>query len=60
MERQTISCAKTVLFSKVKCEQYWGPGQMDYDNITVTLISEIPLEDWTLRDFEIKNVSTVA
>ncbi|XP_024912020.1 receptor-type tyrosine-protein phosphatase eta isoform X1 [Cynoglossus semilaevis] len=43
---------------RVKCEQYWGPGQMDYDNITVTLISEIPLEDWTLRDFEIKNLKT--
>uniref|UniRef100_A0AAV2KZU1 protein-tyrosine-phosphatase n=1 Tax=Knipowitschia caucasica TaxID=637954 RepID=A0AAV2KZU1_KNICA len=43
---------------RVKCEQYWPPGTRHYGNITVTTISEIPLEDWTIRDFDIKNVKT--
>ncbi|GLD60175.1 receptor-type tyrosine-protein phosphatase eta-like isoform X4 [Lates japonicus] len=43
---------------RVKCEQYWGSGTMHFDNITVTTTSEIPLEDWTIRDFDIKNVKT--
>ncbi|XP_049429858.1 receptor-type tyrosine-protein phosphatase eta [Epinephelus fuscoguttatus] len=43
---------------RVKCEQYWAPGIKHFDNITVTTTSEIPLEDWTIRDFDIKNVKT--
>uniref|UniRef100_A0A3Q2PB63 protein-tyrosine-phosphatase n=1 Tax=Fundulus heteroclitus TaxID=8078 RepID=A0A3Q2PB63_FUNHE len=43
---------------RVKCEQYWGPGTKYYENIIVTITSEIPLEDWTIRDFDIKNVKT--
>ncbi|XP_032379279.1 receptor-type tyrosine-protein phosphatase eta [Etheostoma spectabile] len=43
---------------RVKCEQYWDHGTKHYENITVTTTSEIPLEDWTIRDFHIKNVKT--
>ncbi|KAM3608811.1 uncharacterized protein V6R79_005192 [Siganus canaliculatus] len=43
---------------RVKCEQYWDLGTKHFDNITVTTVSEIPLEDWTIRDFDIKNVKT--
>lgn len=42
---------------KVKCEQYWGSGTKHYEDITVTTTSEIALEDWTIRDFDVKNVS---
>lgn len=47
----------TVFPFQVKCEQYWGSGTMHFENITVITTSEIPLEDWTIRDFDIKNVS---
>ncbi|XP_075325609.1 receptor-type tyrosine-protein phosphatase beta [Odontesthes bonariensis] len=43
---------------RVKCEQYWGPGTMHFEDITVTTTSEIPLDDWTIRDFDVKNVKT--
>lgn len=48
----------TIVFPlKVKCEQYWNSGTKHFENITVKTTSEIPLEDWTIRDFDIKNVS---
>lgn len=43
---------------RVKCEQYWASGTKHFDNITVTTTSEIPLDDWTIRDFSVKNVKT--
>ncbi|KAK5622244.1 hypothetical protein CRENBAI_007283 [Crenichthys baileyi] len=43
---------------RVKCEQYWGPRTKYYEDIIVTTTSEIILEDWTIRDFDIKNVKT--
>ncbi|XP_076026463.1 receptor-type tyrosine-protein phosphatase eta-like isoform X3 [Genypterus blacodes] len=43
---------------RVKCEQYWPTGTKHFENITVMTTSEIPLEDWTIRDFDIKNVKT--
>ncbi|XP_034071781.1 receptor-type tyrosine-protein phosphatase eta isoform X8 [Gymnodraco acuticeps] len=43
---------------RVKCEQYWVQGTKHFENITVTTTSEIALEDWTIRDFDIKNVKT--
>ncbi|XP_034542618.1 tenascin-X-like isoform X4 [Notolabrus celidotus] len=43
---------------RVKCEQYWAPGTKHFENIIVTTTSEIPLKDWTIRDFDIKNVKT--
>ncbi|XP_029951415.1 receptor-type tyrosine-protein phosphatase beta isoform X5 [Salarias fasciatus] len=43
---------------RVKCEQYWSPGTKHFGNITVTTTSDIPLEDWTIKDFTIKNLKT--
>ncbi|XP_062402763.1 receptor-type tyrosine-protein phosphatase eta-like [Sardina pilchardus] len=43
---------------RVKCEQYWPPENKHYNNIIVTTTSEITLDDWTLRDFDVKNVKT--
>ncbi|KAB5565550.1 hypothetical protein PHYPO_G00242860 [Pangasianodon hypophthalmus] len=43
---------------RVKCEKYWPPENKLYNNILVTTSSEIELEDWTIRDFTIKNVKT--
>ncbi|XP_065812681.1 receptor-type tyrosine-protein phosphatase eta [Labrus bergylta] len=43
---------------RVKCEQYWEHGTKHYENIIVTETSKIPLKDWTIRDFRLKNVKT--
>ncbi|XP_041651491.1 receptor-type tyrosine-protein phosphatase beta isoform X4 [Cheilinus undulatus] len=43
---------------RVKCEQYWEHGTKHFENIIVTMTSEIPLKDWTIRDFDVKNVKT--
>ncbi|XP_035376286.1 receptor-type tyrosine-protein phosphatase eta isoform X4 [Electrophorus electricus] len=43
---------------RVKCEKYWPSETKLYNNIIVTTTSEIALEDWTIRDFTIKNVKT--
>ncbi|TSK45850.1 Receptor-type tyrosine-protein phosphatase eta [Bagarius yarrelli] len=45
-------------YISVKCEKYWPPESKLYNNILVTTASEIELEDWTIRDFTIKNVKT--
>ncbi|XP_061677448.1 receptor-type tyrosine-protein phosphatase eta-like isoform X2 [Syngnathoides biaculeatus] len=43
---------------RIKCEQYWHSSTKHFEYIRVTTTSEIPLDDWTIRDFEIKNVKT--
>ncbi|XP_037398440.1 receptor-type tyrosine-protein phosphatase beta-like isoform X3 [Pygocentrus nattereri] len=43
---------------RVKCEKYWPSETKMYSNITVTNMSEITLEDWTISDFTIRNVKT--
>ncbi|XP_057692294.1 receptor-type tyrosine-protein phosphatase eta isoform X2 [Corythoichthys intestinalis] len=43
---------------RVKCEQYWHSTSKHFEYIRVTTTSEIPLDDWTIRDFDIKNVKT--
>ncbi|KAG7324352.1 hypothetical protein KOW79_012368 [Hemibagrus wyckioides] len=43
---------------RVKCEKYWPPEAKLYSNILVTTTSDIELEDWTIREFTIKNVKT--
>lgn len=53
---EQLVCNSVCLF-QVKCEQYWDYGTTRFENINVTLVSDIPLEDWTIRDFDIKNVS---
>uniref|UniRef100_A0A8C2I3J6 protein-tyrosine-phosphatase n=1 Tax=Cyprinus carpio TaxID=7962 RepID=A0A8C2I3J6_CYPCA len=42
----------------MKCEKYWPSGTNNYHNISVTTTSETELENWIIRDFEIKNVKT--
>lgn len=54
---QTEGLLTTAFFFQVKCEQYWDFGTKHFENITVTTTSDIPLEDWTIRDFNIKNAS---
>ncbi|XP_056596605.1 receptor-type tyrosine-protein phosphatase eta-like [Triplophysa dalaica] len=43
---------------RIKCEKYWPSGTSHYNNISVTITSEIPLECWTIRDFSVKNLKT--
>ncbi|XP_062405345.1 receptor-type tyrosine-protein phosphatase eta [Sardina pilchardus] len=45
---------------RVKCEEYWPAGTetKHFSNLIVNTTSEIPLEDWTIRDFDVKNVKT--
>ncbi|XP_061628616.1 receptor-type tyrosine-protein phosphatase eta isoform X1 [Phyllopteryx taeniolatus] len=43
---------------RIKCEQYWHSSTKHFEYIRVTTTSEIALDDWTIRDFEIKNVKT--
>ncbi|XP_042559959.1 receptor-type tyrosine-protein phosphatase eta-like [Clupea harengus] len=43
---------------QVKCEQYWPAESKHYNNFIVKTTSEITLDDWALRDFEVKNVKT--
>ncbi|XP_056603685.1 receptor-type tyrosine-protein phosphatase eta isoform X3 [Triplophysa dalaica] len=43
---------------RVKCEEYWPSDMKSFNNLTVTTTSTIPLEDWTISDFEVKNVKT--
>ncbi|MFT7814350.1 receptor-type tyrosine-protein phosphatase eta-like [Arapaima gigas] len=42
---------------RVKCEMYWPSESKHYDNIIVTTTSDIALDDWTIREFSVKNVS---
>ncbi|XP_035250937.1 receptor-type tyrosine-protein phosphatase eta-like isoform X16 [Anguilla anguilla] len=43
---------------RVKCEEYWPSRTKHFKNIFVTTTSVVPLEDWTVRDFDVKNVKT--
>ncbi|KAM9807799.1 receptor-type tyrosine-protein phosphatase eta-like [Neosynchiropus ocellatus] len=53
-----VMLTRCVEQGKIKCEQYWTEDTKHYANITVTKTSEIPLDDWTIREFDIKNVKT--
>ncbi|XP_078805347.1 zinc finger protein ZIC 2a [Oryzias latipes] len=43
---------------RVKCEQYWASGVKSCGDIIVKTTSDIILDDWTIKDFNIKNVKT--
>uniref|UniRef100_A0A8B9HZ24 protein-tyrosine-phosphatase n=1 Tax=Astyanax mexicanus TaxID=7994 RepID=A0A8B9HZ24_ASTMX len=43
---------------RVKCEKYWPSETKHFNSLTVTVTSEIILEDWTIRDIHVKNVKT--
>ncbi|KAK0141048.1 Receptor-type tyrosine-protein phosphatase eta [Merluccius polli] len=53
-----VMLTRCVEQGRVKCEKYWPNESKPFGNITVTMTSEISLEDWTIRDFDIKNVKT--
>ncbi|XP_058858760.1 phosphatidylinositol phosphatase PTPRQ-like [Acipenser ruthenus] len=44
---------------RVKCEEYWpSSNPKTYGDVTVILTSEIPLNEWTIREFKMKNTKT--
>ncbi|XP_041131973.1 receptor-type tyrosine-protein phosphatase eta-like isoform X2 [Polyodon spathula] len=44
---------------RVKCEEYWpSSNPKNYGDVTVILTSEIPLSEWTIREFKMKNRKT--
>lgn len=47
----------TTFLPQVKCEQYWASGVKSCGDIIVKTTSDIILDDWTIKDFNIKNVS---
>uniref|UniRef100_A0A8B9QDT0 Receptor-type tyrosine-protein phosphatase eta n=1 Tax=Apteryx owenii TaxID=8824 RepID=A0A8B9QDT0_APTOW len=54
-----VMLTKCVEQARTKCEQYWPDKQsMSYGDIIVTMVSEIVLPEWTIRDFTVENVSS--
>uniref|UniRef100_A0A286XHA0 Receptor-type tyrosine-protein phosphatase eta n=1 Tax=Cavia porcellus TaxID=10141 RepID=A0A286XHA0_CAVPO len=54
-----VMLTKCVEQGRTKCEEYWPSKQaQDYGDITVAMIAEIVLPEWTIRDFTVKNVQT--
>ncbi|XP_075568546.1 receptor-type tyrosine-protein phosphatase eta [Pelecanus crispus] len=50
-----VMLTKCVEQARTKCEQYWPDKQSkSYGDITVTIVSEIVLPEWTIRDFTIQ------
>ncbi|MGH0141961.1 UNVERIFIED_CONTAM: hypothetical protein FKN15_075051, partial [Acipenser sinensis] len=44
---------------RVKCEEYWpSSNSKTYGDVMVILASEIPLNEWTIREFKMKNTKT--
>ncbi|NXE52400.1 PTPRJ phosphatase, partial [Casuarius casuarius] len=51
-----VMLTKCVEQARTKCEQYWPDKQsMSYGDIIVTMVSEIVLPEWTIRDFTVEN-----
>ncbi|XP_062432311.1 receptor-type tyrosine-protein phosphatase eta [Rhea pennata] len=51
-----VMLTKCVEQARTKCEQYWPDKQsMSYGDIIVTMVSEIVLPEWTVRDFTVEN-----
>ncbi|XP_078004298.1 receptor-type tyrosine-protein phosphatase eta isoform X2 [Phascolarctos cinereus] len=54
-----VMLTKCVEQGRTKCEEYWPSKQtQNYGDITVGIISEIILPEWTIRDFTVKNNKT--
>lgn len=54
-----VMLTKCVEQGRTKCEEYWPSKQAkDYGDITVAMTSEIVLQEWTIRDFIVKNKQT--
>ncbi|KGL82815.1 Receptor-type tyrosine-protein phosphatase eta, partial [Tinamus guttatus] len=53
-----VMLTKCVEQARTKCEQYWPDKQsMSYGDIIVTMVSEISLPEWTIRDFTVENTN---
>ncbi|NWX89414.1 PTPRJ phosphatase, partial [Nothoprocta pentlandii] len=53
-----VMLTKCVEQARTKCEQYWPDKQsMSYGDIIVTMVSEIVLPEWTIRDFTVENAN---
>ncbi|NWI61087.1 PTPRJ phosphatase, partial [Calyptomena viridis] len=50
-----VMLTKCVEQARTKCEQYWPDKQSKtYSDIIVTMVSEIVLPEWTIRDFTVE------
>ncbi|CAM5149718.1 unnamed protein product [Natator depressus] len=51
-----VMLTKCVEQGRTKCEEYWPvKGSNYYDDVTVTLVSEYVLPEWTIRDFTVED-----
>ncbi|XP_067396735.1 receptor-type tyrosine-protein phosphatase eta [Emydura macquarii macquarii] len=56
-----VMLTKCIEQGRTKCEEYWpDKGSMNYGDITVSLISEIVLPEWTIRDFTVEDNNATA
>ncbi|NWW99971.1 PTPRJ phosphatase, partial [Caloenas nicobarica] len=54
-----VMLTKCVEQARTKCEQYWPDKQSKtYGDIIVTMVSEIVLPEWTIRDFTVEKSNT--
>ncbi|XP_037755593.1 receptor-type tyrosine-protein phosphatase eta isoform X2 [Chelonia mydas] len=54
-----VMLTKCVEQGRTKCEEYWPvKGSNYYDDISVTLVSEYVLPEWTIRDFTVEDNAT--
>ncbi|CAI5763288.1 receptor-type tyrosine-protein phosphatase eta isoform X1 [Podarcis lilfordi] len=50
-----VMLTKCIEQGRTKCEEYWPNKQSkSYGDITVAMTSEIPLPEWTIRDFSME------
>ncbi|NXC44541.1 PTPRJ phosphatase, partial [Penelope pileata] len=55
-----VMLTKCVEQARTKCEQYWPDKQpKSYGDVIVTMVSEVVLPEWTIRDFNVENASTL-
>ncbi|KFQ32742.1 Receptor-type tyrosine-protein phosphatase eta, partial [Merops nubicus] len=54
-----VMLTKCVEQARTKCEQYWPDKQSkSYGDIIVTMVSEVVLPEWTIRDFTVEKSNT--
>uniref|UniRef100_A0A8C3P4Z6 Receptor-type tyrosine-protein phosphatase eta n=1 Tax=Cyanoderma ruficeps TaxID=181631 RepID=A0A8C3P4Z6_9PASS len=54
-----VMLTKCVEQARTKCEQYWPDKQpKSYGDIIVTMVSEVVLPEWTIRDFTVEKSNT--
>ncbi|XP_058663630.1 receptor-type tyrosine-protein phosphatase eta [Ammospiza caudacuta] len=54
-----VMLTKCVEQARTKCEQYWPDKQpKSYGDVIVTMVSEVVLPEWTIRDFTVEKSNT--